>query len=97
MVANSLALTGEFEEAERLAEKGGFTAVILDIDLGGESGMDLLDVFTKTYPELPVVMFTSAVGDIALRDDALARGAKGFFSKGESLEALLAAIQKVTA
>ena len=85
------------EEAKRLAEKGGFNAIILDVDLGGESGMELLDFFGQKYPELPVVMFTSAGTDAVLRADALARGAKGFFCKTESLGTLLSGVQKVMA
>src|SRR6267378_264230 len=63
------------DEAKRLAEQGGFSAAILDVDLGSESGLDLLDVFKQKYPGLPVIMFTALAVDPALTKNALARGA----------------------
>ena len=88
---------GTCEEAQQLAEKGGFSGVILDIKLGCESGMELLSIFRKKYPDLPVVMFTSLGDDPALKSEAKARGARGFYPKTESLDALLSGVKEMLA
>ena len=83
------------EEANRLADQGGFSAAILDVDLGGESGLDLLDVFKRKYPGLPVIMFTALAHDPAITKDALARGASACICKGDSLETLMSGVERV--
>ena len=82
-------------EAKELAEKTPFTLVILDIDLGGENGLELLDFFKQNYSELPVIMFTSLGYDPALLKAALARGASAYMSKAESLDNLMKEVQRV--
>src|SRR5438132_10555839 len=63
------------DEAVELAQKHSFNLAILDIGLGGESGLELLEYFKRTYPNLPVIMFTSLGYEPALVDEALAKGA----------------------
>ena len=75
-------------ESIRLAEMTPFNLVILDIDIGGENGLELLDWFKRKYPAVPVVMFTSFGYDPALLKAALARGANAYLSKSESLDNL---------
>jgi DNA-binding NarL/FixJ family response regulator len=86
---------GNSQEAMRLAAEGGFNAAILDVTLGNENGIDLLDNLTRHHPALPVVMFTSLGNDPVLRADSLRRGARGVFSKTESIETLFQGIAKV--
>ena len=84
------------EEARRImAEKTPFTLVILDIDLGGENGLELLDFFKQNHSELPVIMFTSLGYDPALLKAALTRGASAYMSKAESLDNLMKEVQRV--
>ena len=47
------------EEAMRLMQGTSFNLVILDLNLGKESGLDILDHFKMLNPSLPVIIFTS--------------------------------------
>ena len=84
-------------EAIALAKKIPFDLVILDVDLGGENGLELLDVFKRDKPGIPVIMFTSLGDDPALVKDALARGAAACMSKTEPIESLMKEVQRVLA
>lgn len=46
---------------ERLAG-GGVSAVLLDVHIGSENGIDLLDELKRERPELPVVLLTGESG-----------------------------------
>lgn len=85
------ATTGE--EAMELADQGPYDVAILDIDLAGENGLELLAYFRTNFPKLPVIMFTGLSGEEDLLQQALARGAHGFMCKTDSLENLLSAVQ----
>lgn len=82
-------------ESIRLAEETPFDLVILDIDLGGENGLELLGVFKQKYPQTPVVMFTSLGYDPALMKEATAKGADAFKSKTESLDTLCKEVSRL--
>jgi DNA-binding response OmpR family regulator len=80
------------EQAMVLADEGGYDLIILDINLAGESGLELLGFFKTNMPTVPVVMFTG-MPDEALLDQAMARGASGYMRKTDSMEDLLAAVK----
>jgi DNA-binding response OmpR family regulator len=80
-------------EAMEMADTRRFDLAILDINLAGENGLELLGYFRKNFPKLPVVMFTGLPGEEGLLDQAMARGASGFMRKTDSLDDLLAAVQ----
>ena|ERR1041385_4361191 len=84
-------------DALRFAGETPFSLVILDVDLGGENGLDVLSKFKSAHPELPVVMFTSLGNDPDLQAQARANGADGFLSKTESLDTLLKEVQRLVA
>jgi len=50
-----------------------FDAVLLDLNLGKESGLDVLTEILKINPNLPVVMFT-AEGSVKTSVEAMRRG-----------------------
>jgi DNA-binding response OmpR family regulator len=79
--------------AMRTADQGRYDLAILDINLAGENGLELLGYFRTNFPKLPVVMFTGLPGGDELLDQAMARGASGFMRKTDSLDDLLAAVQ----
>lgn len=81
-------------EARELVQKNSFNLAIVDLDLGGEKGMELLDFFKRIYPSLPVIMFTSLGYDPALVREAIEKGAHAYLSKTESLDTLLKEAQK---
>jgi DNA-binding NtrC family response regulator len=53
--------------------------VILDLNLGGDSGLDLLDRLQSVDPEVPVIVSTGEKEDLA--KDCLRRGAVDFLTK----------------
>src|SRR5271165_4637647 len=57
-----------------------FEAVLLDLNLGPENGLDLLGEIQKLFPQLPVVMFT-AQGSVKTAVEAMRRGAVDFLEK----------------
>ncbi len=81
-------------EAKELADQGPFNLAILDMNLAGESGLDLLGFFKSNYPSLPVVVFTGMAADQGLLEKALAGGASGFMSKTEPLDKLFAEVNR---
>ena len=70
--------TGEIGLMRLKEEK--FSAVLLDLNLGGVSGLDILVEIHKKRPYLPVVMFT-AQGKVATAVEAMRRGAVDFLEK----------------
>ena len=84
------------QHALKLVRAGDFGAVILDIGMGNENGLDLLDLLKQEFPELPVVMFTSLASDPAAVSLALSKGARAVFCKSESMGRLLQGVVDVT-
>ncbi len=72
------ACSGELGLAE--LEKGKFDSVLLDLNLGAENGLDILEQILKRQPNLPVVMFT-AQGSVKNAVEAMRRGAADFLEK----------------
>lgn len=74
-------------EARDIAAKAPVSLAILDINLVGESGLELLSYFRSTYPSVPVILFTGLTGQ-DLVEKARAGGACDFMKKTDSLDAL---------
>src|SRR5712691_9885281 len=75
-------------EAIENVKKTRYDAAILDINLAGENGLELLRSIRKDYQTLPVVMFTAMGDDQELLDEAMAAGASGFMCKTQALDTL---------
>jgi len=74
-----------------------FDAVLLDLNLGRENGLDVLTEIQKAHPDLPVVMFT-AQGNIRTAVEAMRRGAADFLEKpfqSEQFLTVLARLQRL--
>jgi two-component system, NtrC family, response regulator AlgB len=74
-----------------------FDAVLLDMNLGPENGMEILSQIQKQYPQMPVVMIT-AQGSIQTAVEAMRRGASDFLEKPfqrEQFLTVLARIQRI--
>jgi NtrC-family two-component system response regulator AlgB len=74
-----------------------FDAVLLDLNLGKENGLDVLTEILKVQPNLPVVMF-SAQGSVKTSVEAMRRGAADFLEKPfqrEHFLAVLARLQRI--
>ena len=72
-------------------------AVLLDVNLGKENGLDVLTEIQKQFPQLPVVMFT-AQGSVKTAVEAMRRGAVDFLEKPfqrEQFMTVLARLQRL--
>lgn len=84
--------TGEAALAEITARE--FSLVILDLNLPGLAGLELLRRIIRQAPDMPVLVFSQHTEAIyATR--ALETGARGFVSKNASPEELLDAIETI--
>lgn len=61
-------------------KKTPFDLVLLDINLGRESGFDVLGKIQQSHPKMPVVIFTSAA-TLPIEEEAIRRGAHDFLEK----------------
>ncbi len=94
---------GHYAEGTRSGElglaelrEGKFDAVLLDLNLGAEKGLDVLEQILKRQPNLPVVMFT-AQGSVKSAVEAMRRGAVDFLEKPftrEQFHLVLARVQR---
>ena len=94
---------GHYAEAARSGElglielkEGKFDAVLLDLNLGAEKGLDILEQILKRQPNLPVIIFT-AQGSVKLAVEAMRRGAVDFLEKPftrEQFHLVLARVQR---
>ena len=92
--------TAEFGEArngsEALAciQDQEWDIAVLDISLGGRSGLEVLDAIKQLRPKLPILILSMHAEDqYALR--AFKGGASGYISKSSSRDELRAAILKI--
>lgn len=76
--------------------EGGINLLLLDMNMPGISGVDLIGRVKLCRPELPILIFTMH-NDAQLAMRALKAGASGFICKDSEPETLLAAIRKVSA
>ncbi len=61
-------------------KEGKFDSVLLDLNLGAEKGLDILEQILKRQPHLPVIIFT-AQGSVKNAVEAMRRGAVDFLEK----------------
>jgi DNA-binding NarL/FixJ family response regulator len=74
-------------------EKEHWDIVLLDINMPGRSGLEVLQDLKRLYPSLPVIILSAfPEQEFALR--ALKLGASGYVSKQSASSELLTAIQK---
>jgi two-component system, NtrC family, response regulator AlgB len=75
---------------------GKFDSVLLDLNLGPEAGLDILEQILKRQPNLPVIIFT-AQGSVKNAVEAMRRGAVDFLEKPftrEQFHLVLARVQR---
>ena len=79
-------------EGERMALRGGFDAVVLDLMLPGRTGLDILASVRSQLPTLPVIVLT-ARGEIEDRVAGLDAGAVDYLVKPFSMSELVARVR----
>jgi two-component system invasion response regulator UvrY len=85
---------GDAAEALDQLRAGSFDVVVLDLDLPGRGGLELLGDIKRDYPELPVLIL-SFHAETAYAVPALQAGADGYLMKDSGAGELVAAIEKV--
>lgn len=84
----------DYAEVFQKLKEGGWDILILDIDLPGRSGLDILKQIKAEKNKIPVLMFSFHAQDqIAFR--ALKMGAAGYLSKDAADMELVKAINKI--
>ncbi len=82
------------EEALQLVQQQRWDVVVLDVNLPGRSGLDILRELKRERPQLPILVYSMHPEEqYAVR--ALKAGAAGYVTKAGAPEELLRAIRKV--
>ncbi|GAA1504169.1 two-component system response regulator DesR [Agromyces terreus] len=87
---------GHGDEVLAAAQRRRPDVVLLDIEMPGQSGLDLIAPLIAARPECDVVVVTT-FGRPGYLARALAAGARGFLVKDDPVEQLAAAIRRVRA
>jgi DNA-binding NarL/FixJ family response regulator len=86
---------GTYEDAMEQIENGKFDLVILDINLPGKSGLEVLASIRVSQPRLPILVLSMvSVAQYARR--VLQAGATGYMTKSEPAEEFLKAVRAVS-
>lgn len=88
---------GSAEEAlESLGAKGHSTPdlAVVDLSLGGMSGLDLVKTLRSRFPDLPVLIM-SMHDESLYAERVLRAGARGYIMKQEATEKILTAIRQI--
>ncbi|HEY0846575.1 MAG TPA: response regulator transcription factor [Noviherbaspirillum sp.] len=81
------------EQALAMLEKARPDVIVLDMDLGGESGLDAIPKLLATSPAR--ILILTGLRDTTMHDKAVLAGARGVVEKGATAETILFAIAKV--
>jgi len=82
-------------EALRLVTGSSVQVVILDINLGDSSGLDLIEPLKTAKPDLPIILFSGIGLDEKTIQDARQKGASGYLNKTQPLDQMWAEVQRV--
>jgi DNA-binding NarL/FixJ family response regulator len=83
-------------EAMEAVRRERWDVVILDINLGGRNGMEVLKEITAEFPRLPVlILSTYPEEQFALR--AIRAGASGYLNKNQATSGLVEVVRQVLA
>jgi DNA-binding NtrC family response regulator len=83
-------------EGLKILDQESFDLLLLDLNLPGQSGLELLPQIKERYPQLPVIMIT-AYGSVDNVVEAIRSGAENFVQKPWDNEKLLADIRSAVA
>jgi DNA-binding NtrC family response regulator len=87
---------GDGAEAVLACRAGQFDVILMDKNMPGPSGLDLLPGFRRTCPRARIIMMT-AFGDVPSYVEAAEKGAADFLFKPFRIEEMKAAIRKALA
>jgi two-component system response regulator AtoC len=91
----SVRTVGTSDEAMRIMDQMPFDLVILDVWLGAENGLNLLELLKLNHPNKPFIIYTGA----AYNDDTVmkskAKGAYACVSKSAPVDTIVSMIRSV--
>lgn len=87
---------GNRKEALEIAEREKPNVILLDLDLGGENGLDLITDLQNAANEARIVVLTG-VRDQQIHQEAVRLGALGIVQKDRAFDVLVGAIERVNA
>ncbi|MFH1515617.1 MAG: response regulator, partial [bacterium] len=79
-------------EGKAILRDGGVHVLLLDLDLPGENGLDILRWTKEHYPHIEVIMY-SGEGTIGTALQSIKMGAYDFIEKNSDVEELLVTIR----
>ena len=83
------------EEAMRVADSAALHAIILDVNLAGEDGLELMAFLKHNHPSVPIILYTGMVHDDETVKKLLSQGAQRYLIKGANFDELFKAVQGV--
>lgn len=89
-----VAAVGEPRKGIALAEQHQPDVVLLDLRMPDLSGIELLQEFNRTFPDLPVVMLTTSSDEQDLAE-CLRNGARGYLLKDMEPDDLVVALHEI--
>jgi DNA-binding NarL/FixJ family response regulator len=87
---------GNGEEVMRRVCDGGFDLLLLDMNMPGISGVELIESVKRCRANLPILVYTMH-NDLQLAMRSIVAGASGLLTKDSDPELLLEAIRRVSA
>src|SRR5262245_25723191 len=81
------------EALSRLTNGDGYSLVLSDIDMPGQSGISLLQQIKKTYPDIDVVMVTGMV-DVDTAIQSIRMGATDYITKPFNLDEVVLTVER---
>ena len=80
------------DEAFGTMKQESFALIVLDIELGGDSGLDMLKQFKTEYPEIPVILNTAYS---VYKSDFHTWVADGYILKSSDIQSLKSKIEEL--
>ena len=84
-------------EALEVTQREQPDIILLDLDLGGDNGSDILPRLLEVTEHRAKAILLTGVQDVEAHRDAVRRGASGLVKKEQAAETLIKAIKKVNA
>jgi len=79
--------------AIQVLRRNDFDVAVVDLKMEDMDGIEVLKVFRKMAPDMPVIMLTGHGSEVAA-EEGIAQGASSYLTKPCSLEDLIDAIQE---
>ena len=83
-------------EALQVSDSASLDLVILDVNLAGENGVELMKFIRHNHPGVPIILYTGMEHDDQAVRTMLSQGAYRYLRKG-SMEELLNVVKSATA